>query len=142
MRAWYEVQARPRAAAVLALAEQRPLQAAAEMRINSGRTECTVCDLILIALAFDAAEQADSARAAYERYLDTPYLFRTREVDQLYLAHALERLGQLYEADGNATKAAEYYNRFVSLWQDADQKLQPRVTAARQRLTNILARRG
>jgi tetratricopeptide (TPR) repeat protein len=141
MREWSEVQARPRAAAVLALAEERPLDAVKEMRINSGRTECTVCDLILIALAFDAAEQPDSARAAYERYVKTPYLHRTREVDELYLAHALERLGQLYEAHGNTTKAAAYYNRFVSLWQDADPTLQPRVTAARRRLASILATR-
>ena len=141
MRSSSEVQAR-RAAAVLALAERRPLHAVKEMRINLGAASCTVCDLILIALAFDAAEWADSARTAYERYLNTPYIFRTSAVDQLYRAHALERLGQLYEDAGNTKKAAEYYNEFINLWQDADPTLQPRVIAARQRLASIVKSGG
>jgi hypothetical protein len=35
-----------------------------------------------------------------------------------------------------------YYARFVELWDDADDELQPRVQAAQARLDEILRQRG
>jgi DNA-binding SARP family transcriptional activator len=57
-------------------------------------------------------------------------------------ARSLERLGQLYDEQGDRTKAVEYYARFAELWKDADPELQPRVQAAQARLDEILAERG
>lgn len=48
-----------------------------------------------------------------------------------------ERLGQLYEAKGNAEKAAEHYRKFIDLWKNADAALQPRVAEARRRLAKL-----
>jgi hypothetical protein len=54
-------------------------------------------------------------------------------------ARVLERLGQLYEAQGNAEKAAWHYTRFVALWEDCDPELKPRVEAARAALIRLPA---
>ena len=54
--------------------------------------------------------------------------------DPLRLPAAHERLGQLYEAKGNTTKAVEHYQAFIDLWKNADPELQPRVAGARRRL--------
>ena len=53
-----------------------------------------------------------------------------------------ERLGQLYDEQGDLENAALYYARFVVLWAEADDELQPRVEAARARLEEIIRERG
>ena len=57
--------------------------------------------------------------------------------DALWLAPAYERLGVLYEAKGNTSAAARYLQKFIDLWSEADQELQPRVAAARERLRSL-----
>jgi hypothetical protein len=57
-------------------------------------------------------------------------------------AHVLERLGRLYDEEGDLEQAAGWYAQLVELWADADPPLQPRVRAARDRLAEILAERG
>jgi tetratricopeptide (TPR) repeat protein len=44
-----------------------------------------------------------------------------------------ERLGAVYEALGDSAKAAEHYAIFADAWGDADEDLQPRVQAARDK---------
>ncbi len=95
---------------------------------------CVLCALPGLARTYDRAGDVDSARALYERYIETPYFNRLFEVDQIFLAPAYERLGQLYDQQGSPTEAAAYYGKFASLWRDADDELRPRVEAARQRL--------
>ena len=51
-----------------------------------------------------------------------------------FLAPTHEKLGQLYEARGDMENARSHYAAFVELWEGADDELQPRVAAARQRL--------
>ena len=53
-----------------------------------------------------------------------------------------ERLGQLYDELGDLENAAVYHARFVELWSQADPEFQPRVTAARARLEEIVKERG
>jgi hypothetical protein len=48
-----------------------------------------------------------------------------------------KRLGELYEAKGNAKRAAEEYATFVELWKRADPDLQPKVAEARTRLERV-----
>lgn len=121
----------------IALAEGRFADAIEEFRAGrEALPECVLCQLYDIAAAYDRAEKADSAVAAYERYLATPALFRGSP-DNLNLWRVLLRLGELLEAQGEAARAARYYDRFIELWSDADDSVQPRVEAARARLQRL-----
>jgi hypothetical protein len=53
-----------------------------------------------------------------------------------------KRLGELYEAKGNASQAESYLTKFVTLWANADPELQPRVAEAKQRLARLRDREG
>lgn len=102
---------------------------------------CELCQLLPLADGFDAAGEADSATVYYERYVTTPEGNRIM-ADRLWLPSSYERLGQLHDERGDLEKAAEYYAKFVELWADADEELQPRVRAAQERLEEIVRERG
>jgi len=126
--------------AEIALAEKRPLDALAEFRLGDRLPDgpahaCIRCFLSDIARAHDAAGARDSAIATMERYLALP----STEFwpDQSYLAYFHRRLGELYEAAGQPAKAIPHYERFVTLWRNADPELQPKVAVARQRLSEL-----
>jgi tetratricopeptide (TPR) repeat protein len=103
--------------------------------------DCELCRYLPLASYFDKAGRADSAIAYYEGYANA---FATYRVfwDANNLGPTLERLGQLYDEQGDLEKAAVYYARFVDLWAEADAELQPRVAAARARLEEIVRERG
>jgi tetratricopeptide (TPR) repeat protein len=128
----------------VALAERNAQEALVEFRradvgYDGGpANECAPCLPFNLARAWDAAGQADSAVALFERYLATPYWFKVApEFDPVRVPAIHERLGQLYEARGDAERAAGHYQRFIELWKNADPDLQPRVTAARERLRKL-----
>jgi tetratricopeptide (TPR) repeat protein len=118
------------------LAENRPDAAIPKFR-TADRGSCPICVLPLLAAAYDQAGQADSAIAAYERYVQRPWLQRLL-VDQSFLAAAHERLGELYRQRGNRADAIRHFTRFVELWEAADPELQPRVQAARASIAELL----
>jgi tetratricopeptide (TPR) repeat protein len=89
-----------------------------------------------------AAGHTDEAIASFERFQAAPDLYRLAQADANWLAFTHEKLGELYEAKGNAAKAVEHYAAFVALWKDADPELQPRVTEARRRTDRLRARSG
>ncbi|MFI5311934.1 MAG: tetratricopeptide repeat protein [Gemmatimonadales bacterium] len=128
---------------MIALAEKKPQDALAEFRrgdsLPDGPATWAVRTLPrYLGLAFDAANQPDSAIAQYEKYVSTPDLWIGEELGEPTSLPAIrERLGQLYEAKGNADKAAEHYRAFIELWKNADTELQPRVNAARERLRKL-----
>jgi tetratricopeptide (TPR) repeat protein len=69
-------------------------------------------------------------------------LGRLGEAEGWYLAAwwhpvAHERLGRLYEEMGEPEKAASAYRRFIAAWEDADEGLQSRVEAARERVREL-----
>jgi hypothetical protein len=111
---------------------------------------CLPCVYFDLGLVRDASDDRDGAIADYERYVTTDWdskLFPGHYA----IPHALERLGQLYDARARESappspddiaRAAEYYGRFVELWAEADEELQPRVRAAQARLEGILRERG
>jgi tetratricopeptide (TPR) repeat protein len=107
--------------------------------------ECAPCIHFVIARAFDALGQPDSAIAEYQAYLAAPYFQKLLGGengniafgDAMVLAGLHKRLGELYEAKGDRQKAAEHYVAFVALWKNADPELQPEVDDVRRRLTRL-----
>ena len=105
------------------------------LRRSHAEHACTGC-LAELAWVFERAGRPDSAITYYEAYLDEPDLFRL-SIDGRWRARSHERLGALYEARGDQEEAARHYAAFVSLWEDADPELQPRVEAARRALARL-----
>ena len=133
--------ARHSALGYIALAEKHPLDAVREFRAadslpDGPASDCAKCVAVTLGMAFDQANMPDSAIAEFHRYLDTPYEFATAP-DGDDLAFVYKSLGELYEAQGNPGEAANYYSKFVNLWQHADPDLQPQVADVKQRLTHL-----
>ncbi len=110
---------------------------------------CLRCLHFDLGLAYDRAGDPDAAIDAYERHVNARHAFRLLP-GHYSLPYAHERLGALYAERASETdppssedlaRAAEHYGRFVELWTEADEELQPRVRAARARLEE-LRRRG
>jgi serine/threonine-protein kinase len=89
-----------------------------------------------IGTALDRGGTGDSALAVYERYLESTWNFRLYP-DALHLAPMLRRAGEIYEAKGDRIRAAQVYQRFVTLWRGADPSLQPQVAEVRRRLSEV-----
>jgi tetratricopeptide (TPR) repeat protein len=108
-----------------ALAAGRPADAIPLFR-EADRTyySCDRCAMINLARAFDLAGERDSALAYFQRFVDTPHSLMFE--DQDWLAGSYKRLGELYEATGDLTKAVANLEKFVTLWKDADPELHPR----------------
>ncbi|MGH7653043.1 MAG: hypothetical protein ACREN6_00100, partial [Gemmatimonadaceae bacterium] len=94
----------------------------------------------LRAEAFDLTNQPDSAIAEFELYVHTPDGVMVSRPS--FYAGSFKRLGELYEAKGNAAKAMENYQKFVDLWKNADPELQPAVKQARTRLDELKRKTG
>lgn len=90
----------------------------------------------LLGRAYDQANVADSTIANLERYLTIPSPGRV-EVDAWMLGPAHKRLGELYEARNDNTRAVSHYTAFVNLWKRADPDLQGKVAEVRTRLDRL-----
>ena len=126
-----------RALGFLALAEGRT-DDAFDRFSRSDEGGCTVCVLPGLALLYERLGNSDSLFAVLDRYVNTSDDDRF-PVDAIELPGAYVRLGELYEARGDTVNAIEHYNRFVSLWQDADAELQPQVEDVRRRIVRLAA---
>jgi tetratricopeptide (TPR) repeat protein len=103
---------------------------------------CSQMAFLEIAIAFDRAGQADSAIAAYRRFVDLRALRflsppRSADLGTPRLAPALRRLGELLEAKGEKQAAIAAYERFLEFWADADPELQQIVRDVRDRVTRL-----
>jgi tetratricopeptide (TPR) repeat protein len=125
-------------AGLVALAEGNLPRAIEQIRA-ADEGACSICTLPFLGHAYDEAGQPDSVVAIYERYVNTPWLYRLGSSDWFALANVYERLAGLYEMRGDTEQALIYYNRFVELWKDADPELQPRVEAARRAVERLSA---
>jgi hypothetical protein len=122
----------------LAEAEHRDADALAAWRNAYEETgSCGLCGLYEIAAAQDRLGQPDSALAAYQRIAARPSLESATRLERYTLAPTYKRLGELYEARQDRRKAADYYGRFVDLYQHADPELQPGVREVRERLARL-----
>jgi len=110
----------------LALATARYAEAATAFRA-ADRLGCEVCEIPLVARAYELSGQADSAIVNYERYLNTKRMDRM-DPDALYIPYVHERLGALYEAKGKRGDALRHRNALRELWKGADVELRARST--------------
>ncbi len=122
---------------VIALAEGRPEEAIEQLRQFDDGNECWTCAYPWLARAYDRLGVEDSVRVLYERFAEIPSA--DLWYDGAHLAHGYMRLGELYEKRGEREKAAHYYGRFVSLWEQADPALQDWVRQAREALSRVTA---
>jgi tetratricopeptide (TPR) repeat protein len=123
----------------IALAEKKFDVAAAKFRARTVDLDfgcLQVCELPLLAQAYDQGGKADSAIAVYERYLSDKQRGRVF-VDGNNFGPSLKRLGELYEAKGDRENAAKRYAEFVDLWKGADPELQPAVKDVQSRLARL-----
>jgi hypothetical protein len=97
---------------------------------------CSFCLPFTLARAYDEANLPDSTIANLERYLANTHRNRIN-VDSWMLGPIHKRLGELYEAKGDAKRASEPYAAFVELWKRADPDLQPKVADVRTRLERV-----
>jgi tetratricopeptide (TPR) repeat protein len=101
-----------------------------------------MCDrmaFLEVAQAYDQAGHADSAIAAYRRFIEWRGL-RTiaprRSVDVVTprIAPAWRRLGELLDEKREHRQAIEAYEQFLGYWDQADADLQPIVRTVRARV--------
>jgi eukaryotic-like serine/threonine-protein kinase len=120
---------------VIALDQSHTDEAIAEFRKYDDGLACATCAAPWLALAYDKAGNQDSVRVLYERFVNLP----SADVwyDDGHLAHAYLRLGQLYEARGDAAKAVDYYGRLVKMLHEADPEMQPLVRSAQAGIARL-----
>jgi eukaryotic-like serine/threonine-protein kinase len=121
---------------MLASERGRHGEAIPALEAASKALDCGVCGLDQLGRAHERAGDTDAALSVYTRYMETPDVRRI-EADHTALAFVLQRLAQLHDERGDAAEAAEYYGRFIALWERADPELQPRVESARRRLAQL-----
>jgi len=92
--------------------------------------------MYFLALAYYKTAEINKAQETFEKitHLTTGRLY----YGDVY-AKSFYMLGKIYEQQGSKTKATENYEKFLTLWKDADPGL-PEVADARKRLADILPR--
>jgi len=135
-RAWDFLRAGARGA-VLSMSKETMPEALAEFR--KAAAVCGSCFESPMALAFERAGMPDSALAHYQRWADIGDNIWEVGVYFHSAPGAYLRLGELYEAKGDTTKAVDYYGRFTELWREADPEFQPKVKEVKRRIAELKA---
>jgi tetratricopeptide (TPR) repeat protein len=99
---------------------------------------CSYCVEPQMALAFEQAGMPDSALAHFQHWADLGENVWEVGIYWHWAPVAYFKLGELYEAKGEKTKAVDFYGRFTNLWREADPEFQPRVKEARRRIAALL----
>jgi DNA-binding SARP family transcriptional activator len=141
---WFQGTDRREVLGWILLAERRPRDAVVEFRasrmLSDGPANLSpVARDVEIGIAFERAGMPDSAIAAYEHYMNTPWAWHVIE-DGFRVPWALEHVAALYDSKADAKHAIAAYQRLADLWREADPELQPRVAHARQRVAALSAR--
>ena len=126
---------------VIAIADKKYSEAIHEIGQYSAGA-CVSCAEPMRGYIYDLAGQPDSAIAEFTRYVTSTSLTSRMGNDQLFLAYAYRRLGELWENKHDNAKAAENYTKFIDLWKNADPVLQPKVADARTRLAKLTGVEG
>ncbi|MEE8116739.1 MAG: tetratricopeptide repeat protein, partial [Gemmatimonadales bacterium] len=128
------------AAAAIARAEGRLQEAIDGYRAWDEEAGCVACALFDLAQTYDLMGNTDSALTIFERAVEAPALEKVYQ-EYWVLGQTYKRLGELYEERGESERAVEYYDRFVELWKDADEELQPLVRDVRGRIAKLVGER-
>ena len=128
-------------AAVIASAEGRHEEALrllwkADTTYDGPDGNCASCVYDDVGWAWERAGVADSAIFYWEKFLATPY-FGRQNIEGVQRPMILRRLGELYEQKGDVNNAAKRYREFITLWEHADPRLQPKVAEVRRKLSRI-----
>lgn len=127
----------PHFAGVVLAAEKRWREAAQLLREASAPgQECSICALPDLAEAEEHAGNIDSAIAAAERYVRTPFIHRF-EPDAAYLPTTLLRLARLLERRNQPARAAETYRRLIETWRQAGPELASQLAALQSRAATL-----
>jgi tetratricopeptide (TPR) repeat protein len=127
---WY------RARGWIALTEGRAADAVKAFTAGRQADTCPDCGAWEEGLAFERANQPDSALAAYERAVRLGSVWKPNG-DTWGLAPSLKRLGELYEERGDRQRAIDYDTKFLDLWKNADPVLQPSLREVKARLARL-----
>jgi tetratricopeptide (TPR) repeat protein len=123
------------AKAVIALEEGRATEAIAAFRAFDDGNACATCATPWLGRAFDRLGNPDSARVQYESFVGLPSA--DLWYDDAHLAHAWQRLGEIYEAEGAREKAVESWRRLANMLANADPVLAPRRDYARNAIERL-----
>jgi tetratricopeptide (TPR) repeat protein len=91
-----------------------------------------------LGLAYYKSSDLDNAIAEYEKLISCPrgmLRYGFEYVNSLYM------LGKIHEEQGDTAKAIEHYEKFLTLWKDADSGI-AEVEDARKRLAGLKGNRG
>jgi serine/threonine protein kinase/Flp pilus assembly protein TadD len=86
-----------------------------------------------LALAYYRSGDVENAREEYERI--TSLTVGRQSLGDIY-SRSFYKLGKIYEQQGNKSKAIEHYEKFLSLWKDADSGI-AEVEDARERVVGL-----
>lgn len=106
----------------------RHREAITAFRSRERRDRCTNCALPALGESYERMGDTERAIVSYERYLDTPYIWRF-ETDAPHLAWTMRRLEFLYARRGQAAEADAMRERLRALWQDADPEVKQQLPA-------------
>lgn len=121
---------------LIARAEGRPAEAIREA-LTAPRF-CLHCGDAVLGLAYDAAGNADSAIAAYKRYVDSPEVTNGRSgTDAYLLVPSYKRAAELLETKGRQKEALAYYEQVLRFWSKADPELQPQVEQVKKAVDRL-----
>jgi serine/threonine protein kinase/tetratricopeptide (TPR) repeat protein len=118
---------------VLALAEGRIADAKLALERTADTHDCPICALPDLARAHEADGNMEAALAMYERYVDTPWLWRYTP-DARHMGRVLMSRGELYERSGDHTRAREAYAELLRLWAGAEGEALVTAEAIRRRM--------
>lgn len=115
--------------------------AAAAEGVEDARRElqCSRCLRAELAATYQLLDRTDDAITTWRSMVEERSGPNT---DAWEFPLALERLGELYDANGDRDDAIAFYSGFAELWKDADPDLRPRADRARTRAATLLAERG
>jgi tetratricopeptide (TPR) repeat protein len=87
--------------------------------------------------ALERIGQPDSSIALLERAMETPSIAGGALYESTWYAQGLQQLGELYEAKGERAKAAEYYQKYLTLLRDAEAPMDAQVRAVREKFERV-----